>query len=79
MKQDENCENCVYSAVNAHDQRECRRHAPIALPTQQKSPIHGGRGRGQVQMAIVTLWPPVAVELWCGDYMRTPSPLTVQG
>ena len=79
MKQVENCEGCAFSAVNAHGQNECRRHAPIAVPTQQKSPIHGGRGNGQIKMAIITLWPPVAVELWCGDYAPKPPALTVQG
>ena len=78
MKQTENCENCVFSAVNAHGQLECRHHSPIAVPTQQKSPIQGRRGHGQMQMAIITLWPPVALELWCGDYMRKPATVKLQ-
>jgi hypothetical protein len=67
MKQDENCKSCVFCLINDNGQPECRRRSPIALPTQQKSPL-----ANQVQMAIVTLWPPVKAELWCGDHMPAP-------
>jgi hypothetical protein len=70
----DNCKNCGFCIVNDHGQAECRRHAPIAIPTQQQN-----RLGGKAQMAIVTLWPPVQPELWCGDHMPAPATLEIKG
>lgn len=70
MKKSESCGNCMFCLVNAHGQSECRRHSPTAFTTKQKS-----RVGPQVQMAVVTFWPPVNVDLWCGDHMPAPPTL----
>lgn len=74
MKHEQNCGNCVWGEVNAHGQKECRRRSPIALPTQKQGSIHG-----QVQMAIVTLWPPVAAELRCGEHEPIHPVMDIKG
>lgn len=58
-----NCGTCVFCAQSKSGQNECRRKSPVPLPMQRQGAISG-----QMEMTIGTIWPPVVLELWCGEY-----------
>jgi len=62
QKVKESCDGCRFCQENDAGQIECRRRSPVPLPMQKKSPL------GQMDFMVMTLWPPVRSELWCGDY-----------
>lgn len=58
MARMDNCAACRFSEPGTPASRECRRHAPVAVPA-----VIDGR-----KMVARKVWPKVADEDWCGDF-----------
>lgn len=60
------CASCLFCQKNEGGQTECRHKSPIAITIQRPGALSG-----QTEMQIITIWPPVSLELWCGDWQPT--------
>lgn len=60
------CEKCAFSVLDLERGMVCRRHPP----QQHPFPVQGHLG---MTMQIVTAWPAVRKEDWCGEFFEKPD------
>lgn len=68
------CETCLF-AVTENANHVCRRHPPTA--TVLVVPKQDSLGRMAASTQIVSVFPPVQRQQWCGEHQEAPSSLVL--